>query len=57
MSLLSIIVPCFNEEDSIFLFHEAVIQELSNLPVAYEMIFINDGSSDQTLSCLSLIHI
>lgn len=52
MSLLSIIVPCYNEEETVLLFHEAVCKELTNIPVDYEIVMVNDGSSDNTLSLL-----
>ena len=47
--LVSIVVPCFNEGDNIDIFHQevtAVIDKTDN--VNYEIIFINDGSSDST---------
>jgi len=52
--LLSIIVPCFNEEDMIPIFFEEV--ENIKLPIELEYIFINDGSSDNTLSELRRLH-
>ena len=50
MILLSIIVPCFNEEDSINIFYNEIYETLKNIDVNYELIFINDGSSDNTLN-------
>lgn len=49
MELLSIIVPVYNEEDTIFIFHEEVTKVLKTLPYDYEIIFVNDGSKDGTL--------
>ena len=49
---LSIIVPCFNEEESIPLFYQAMEQIRPRLTEEFEYIFINDGSRDQTLSVL-----
>lgn len=50
--MLSIIVPCFNEEASLPLFFAETekVRPLVNMP--FEYIFVNDGSSDQTLTVL-----
>ena len=45
--LLSIIVPCFNEEESVPIFYESIFNELKD--IKYEIIYINDGSTDNTL--------
>ncbi|RLK63633.1 glycosyltransferase [Atopobacter sp. AH10] len=50
--LLSVIVPCFNEEESIPLYYEAMEKIRQHLPVDLEYIFVNDGSKDQTLDLL-----
>lgn len=53
---LSIVVPCFNEEENIPIFYEEVSKvikgdvELSNL--SFEFIFIDDGSRDKTLEVI-----
>lgn len=47
MNLLSIVVPCFNEEESVEIFFREVSKVLSDHD--FELIFINDGSSDNTL--------
>ena len=46
---LSIIVPCFNEQESIPLFYEELIKVLKKMDITYEIIFIDDGSKDATL--------
>lgn len=45
---LSIIIPCYNEEEMISIFFEEM--ETVDLPLKREYIFINDGSSDDTLN-------
>lgn len=45
--LLSIIVPCYNEEEMIPIFFAAL--EQVTLPIKREYIFVNDGSSDSSL--------
>ena len=46
---LSIIVPFYNEEDSIRRMHEAIVDAVAPLGVPFEMVFVNDGSRDRTL--------
>ncbi len=43
---LSVIVPVFNEEESLRPLHKQLAAVLSRLGKSYEIIFINDGSSD-----------
>lgn len=50
MKKLSIVVPCYNEQESIPLFYPAVEKVVHKMPVEVEYIFVNDGSSDKTLS-------
>ena len=47
MDLLSIVVPCFNEEESVEIFFEEIKKVLAGYN--FEIIYINDGSSDNTL--------
>lgn len=50
MKKLSIIVPCYNEEESIPLFYTAVEKVMKTIPdLTYEYWFINDGSVDKSL--------
>lgn len=50
MSKLSIIVPCYNEEQAIPLFYEELYKNLDKFNnMEFEIIFINDGSHDKTL--------
>lgn len=58
--LLSLVVPCFNEEDSLPFFYEET-QKISRklkeeLDVDIEYIFIDDGSNDATLEVLRNLH-
>jgi glycosyltransferase involved in cell wall biosynthesis len=53
-SLLSIIAPCYNESEVIGLYYRAlrpVLESLENLD--YEIVFVDDGSSDDTLDQLN----
>lgn len=48
MSLLSVIIPSYNEEANIALTARRVAQVLEGAGIAYECIFIDDGSKDNT---------
>jgi len=49
MKRISIIIPCYNEEAALPIFYREVSQVLSAMDVAYELLFVNDGSRDKTL--------
>ena len=49
---ISVVVPCFNEEESIPLFYEEMERVRTSMGEEFEYIFINDGSSDKTLDVL-----
>lgn len=50
--MLSIVIPVFNEEESLPLFYRELLQELRKLNKAYEIIFVDDGSNDKSLEIL-----
>ncbi len=50
--LLSIVVPCFNEEDVLARFHDRVTDELGSLEGEFEIVYVDDGSRDGTLPLL-----
>ena len=52
MQLLSLVVPCFNEEETIPIFYEEVLRILPQIDSEIEFCFVDDGSSDGTLSVL-----
>ncbi|MDO4582729.1 MAG: glycosyltransferase family 2 protein [Planctomycetia bacterium] len=47
--VLSIVVPAYNEEESLELFYEKVSAELEKTSLSWEILFVNDGSRDRTL--------
>lgn len=49
MKTLSVIVPCYNEQEALPIFYNEITQALSECEVTYELIFVDDGSSDNTL--------
>lgn len=57
MSLLTVVVPCYNEEEAIPFFYEEMLKTIEvfnkDFPsVEFEMLFIDDGSKDKTLEVL-----
>jgi polyisoprenyl-phosphate glycosyltransferase len=53
MSLLSIVVPCYNEEESVPEFHRRMSAAARQAGGPYEIVFIDDGSSDRTWPILA----
>ena len=52
MKKISIIVPCYNEQESLPIFYEESKNVLNSMDVDYEIWLINDGSKDNTLNIL-----
>ena len=53
MEKISVIVPCFNEEDSLPFFYEEINKVSNEMnEVSFEFLFVDDGSKDRTLSIL-----
>ena len=53
---LSLVVPCYNEEGNVRLFHDTAAAVFDNEGYEYEMVFVNDGSKDSTLARLKELH-
>ena len=57
MKLISIVVPCYNEEEVLPLFYEEIQKIMNQMKeehaeLAFELVFIDDGSRDKTLTLL-----
>ena len=52
---LSVVIPLYNEEENIQLLHERLRKALDPLAQEYEILFVDDGSTDRTLSLLEKI--
>ena len=53
MDKISVIVPCYNEEESISLFYKEINKVTKKMKdVSFELIFIDDGSSDKSLDII-----
>ena len=55
-SSISVLVPCYNEEASLHEMHKQLSAVLDELPYDSEIIYVNDGSTDSTLSILQGFH-
>ena len=49
---LSLIVPCYNEEEAFPIFYKEVVSVVSKMKYDYELILVNDGSRDHTLDLM-----
>ena len=59
MSLLSVIVPCYNEEESVALFYEELLKNepfFQEHQIELELLYINDGSKDRTVEEVKKLH-
>ena len=61
MILLTAIVPCYNEEQAIPFFYEEMIITIETFrkrwpEVEFEMLFVDDGSKDKTMTVLKDLH-
>ncbi|MEQ1929363.1 MAG: glycosyltransferase family 2 protein [Parvularculaceae bacterium] len=50
--LLSIVCPAFNEAEGIAAFHRAIRKSMADIGQAFEIVFVNDGSTDATLALM-----
>ena len=46
---LSLVIPCYNEEENVIAFQDATINAFQDCGYDYELIFVNDGSKDATM--------
>lgn len=49
---ISIVVPIYNEEENVALLHESISNVMEKMNKRYEIIMVDDGSSDTTLTVL-----
>jgi glycosyltransferase involved in cell wall biosynthesis len=53
---LSVVVPILNEEESLPELYRRTTAALGELGRSYELIFVDDGSSDGTFAALERLH-
>lgn len=57
MKTVTLLIPCYNEEESIPYMRDALVKLMNdNTRYQWEVLFINDGSCDRTLSLLEHLH-
>ena len=49
---IALIVPCYNEQEALPIFYREMSKIMKEIDCQYELIFVNDGSKDNTLSIL-----
>lgn len=54
--MISIVVPVYNEEESLRHFFTALMEVLPALSKEYEVVFVDDGSVDASLAILKALH-
>jgi Glycosyltransferases involved in cell wall biogenesis len=52
---ISIVIPIYNEEESVGTLYEKIIDTMNKLPYDYEIIAVDDGSTDNTFNKLKEI--
>ena len=50
--MISVVVPIYNEEELIARFHEAVASAMETAGTQWEVVYVNDGSTDSSLEML-----
>ena len=50
--MLSVVVPIYNEEENITAFHSAIRSVMEGMEEHWEVVYVNDGSRDKSLSLL-----
>lgn len=49
---LSVVVPCYNEEEALPIFYNTVTEIVKSMGITYELVLVDDGSSDHTLDIM-----
>lgn len=52
---ISVIVPVFNEESNLLVLHERLVNVITGITNQYEIIFVNDGSKDNSLTVIKTL--
>lgn len=54
--MLSLVVPCYNEEDNVEDFYNQTVYAFDSKIKDFEIVFVDDGSSDKTLDKLKKLY-
>jgi polyisoprenyl-phosphate glycosyltransferase len=49
---VSVVAPAYNEQESLMIFYERVSAVMKSLTCVYEIVLVNDGSTDKTLELM-----
>ena len=52
---LSVVVPAYNEEEVLVVFHQRLSAVLRSLELRYEIVYVNDGSRDGTAEVIAAL--
>ncbi len=53
---LSVVIPMYKEQDNVFPLYQELTSVLKKLKLPYEILFVDDGSPDQTFTRLRQLH-
>ena len=56
MKKISVVVPCYNEEEALPIFYDTFLKETADMSVEWEFVFVDDGSKDGTLAGFRALH-
>lgn len=56
MKKISVVVPCYNEEEALPIFYDTFLKETAGMSVEWEFVFVDDGSKDGTLAGFRALH-
>ena len=57
MNKISIVIPCFNEEEALPVYYEEMSRIMKQMQgVDFELLFVDDGSSDRTRGIMKSLH-
>lgn len=58
MKKLTVIIPCFNEEEALPIYYQEMSKVMAEMPeLETELLFVDDGSTDRTLRVMKDLHI
>ncbi|RKY92696.1 glycosyltransferase, partial [candidate division KSB1 bacterium] len=52
----SIVIPVYNEEENVEILYKSIKDVMDRLDNTYEIIFVDDGSTDNTFAILKGLH-
>jgi len=54
---LSLVIPVYNEAENVKPLHQAIQQAMSKVSETWDVVYVDDGSSDDSLKLLEQIHV